>query len=77
MRRKHMPQAGVPPMSRDELTARHGRIWDTAELACEFVVTAIIDGVIVVRRKDGGEIGRMSYQNRPRYYYGFVPQPGE
>lgn len=77
MKRKQRSQAGVPPMSRVELAARHGRVWDTVELAREFVVTAIIDGVIVVRRKEDGAVGQMSYQNQPRYYYGYEPHKGE
>lgn len=73
-RRSHV---STPSMSREELSARHGRVWDTSELAREFVVTAIIDTMLVVRRKEDGQVGHVSYQNQPRYYYGFESQPSE
>ena len=77
MKRNLRSKTSAPTMSREQLTARHGRVWDTSELAREFIVTAIIDATLVVRRKDDGQVGRMSYQNQPRYYYGYEPQPGE
>ena len=62
------------PRSREELAAQHGDVFDTAELARSFVITAIIDDSIVVRRKCDNVVGTMRYQDQPRFYFGFIPQ---
>ena len=77
MKRMVRSETSATTMGRDDLAIRHGRVWDTSELAREFIVTAIIDATLVVRSKDDGQVGRMSYQNQPRYYYGYEPQTGE
>ena len=77
MKRRQRVRADVPPISREELAARHGQVWDTVELAREFVVTGIIDGTLVLRRKADGTVGSMFYQNQPRFYFGFTSQPFE
>ena len=77
MKQKQTSQADIPPTTREELAARHGQVWDTAELAREFVVTAIIDGSLVVRRKSDGSVGTLMYQDSLRYYYRLIFQTGE
>ncbi|MGF1577934.1 MAG: hypothetical protein ACFCD0_01075 [Gemmataceae bacterium] len=51
----------------------YGQVWDTAELAREFVVTAIIRPLIVVRRKADDVVGTLTVQEMPRFYFGFEP----
>jgi hypothetical protein len=55
--------------TRQELEARHGRVWDEEELAEEFVVTAIIGSTVVARRKADNVVGTLDYQNEPRFYF--------
>jgi hypothetical protein len=38
-------------LSRAELEAKYGRVWNTRELAQEFVVTSIIAPHVIVRQK--------------------------
>lgn len=69
---------GSMPKLRAELEAEHGRVFDTRELAAEFVVMAIIvPGLIMVRRKFDGVVGRMLYQDGMRFYFGFVTSPDQ
>ena len=70
----HPKKAKPKPRSREELAAQHGDVYDTAELARSFIVTAIINDQIVVRRKSDNLVGTMRYQDRPRLYFGFQPQ---
>ncbi|HEX4607170.1 MAG TPA: hypothetical protein VH092_03110 [Urbifossiella sp.] len=56
-------------LTRAELEARHGRVLNTRELAKEFVVLAIIDDQVVVRRKSDATVGKMTFTNSPRYYH--------
>ncbi len=57
--------------TREELESEHGQVWDTAQLAKDFVITAIIGNTVVVRRKADDCVGTLRMQERPRLYYGF------
>lgn len=63
-------------LDRQALEAAHGKVWDEEELAQEFKVTAIIAPQVVVVRKADGQVGRIEFQNQPRYYFNFQPDPG-
>lgn len=65
-----------PAKSREQIEAQFGRAWDTAELAREFIVTAIIFPHVVVRRKADDVVGTLKYQEGPPcLYYSFTQQP--
>ena len=61
---------------RQALEAAHGQVWDEEELTQEFTVTAIIPPQVVVVRKADGQVGNLSFQNEPRFYFNFQPHPG-
>lgn len=61
---------------RQALEAAYGKVWNEEELAEEFKVTAIIAPKVVVVRKVDGQVGSMEFQNQPRYYFNFQPDPG-
>lgn len=71
MIRKRQPQTQPEPKTRHQLEAEHGQVWDTAQLAKDFVITAIIGNTVVVRRKADACVGTLRVQERPRLYYGF------
>lgn len=79
MFRKRRKVVNVQPVkSRAELEAQFGRAWDTAELAREFIVTAIIGSAVVVRRKSDDAVGTLNVkEGPPQFYYNFTPQPAE
>jgi len=60
-------------LDRKTLEATHGQVWDEEQLAQEFKVTAIIDEQVVVVRKADNQVGSMTFQNLPRFYFDFVP----
>jgi hypothetical protein len=60
-------------LDRKTLEANHGQVWDEQELAQEFLVTAIIAPEVVVVRKSDRQVGSMTFQNLPRFYFDFVP----
>ena len=65
-------------LTRAELEAEHGRVWNTREFAREFTILAIIDDRVVVRQKSDATAGTMTFTNNPRYYHSFVPtEPDE
>ena len=77
MRRKRRIEPPVSPKSRAELEALYpGEVWDTAQLAAAgFVITAIIDNEVVVRRRDN-VVGTLTVQQQgPTLYFNFRPQP--
>ncbi len=51
----------------------NGSVWDMRQLAKDFVLTSIIGEYVIVRRGSDGVVGRLTYQNSPRYFYWFVP----
>jgi hypothetical protein len=62
-----------PAQDRQTLEAVYGKIWDEGELAQEFRITAIIPPQVVVVRRSDGQVGSMTFQNEPRFYFNFVP----
>lgn len=69
-KKKPLPQESL---TRAELEARYGPVWNTRELAQQFVITSIVAPHVIVRRKADDVVGRMSFQNTPRYYHSFEP----
>ena len=59
--------------TRQELEAEYGEVWDVRQLAKDFVLTSIIGHEVIVRRRADGVVGRLAYQNHPRYFYRFIP----
>jgi len=60
-------------MEREELEARFGEVWDTAQLTAQFEVESFLAPFCMVRRKSDGALGTLEFQHRPRFYFRFVP----
>ncbi|MBN9519454.1 hypothetical protein J0H58_13180 [bacterium] len=58
---------------RAALEARHGRVWDTRELAHDFIVVGFAAPLVVVRRKSDGVRRSLEFQHQPRLYFNFRP----
>lgn len=77
MRRKRRNVLRAQPATRSDLEELHGRVWDTAELARDYIITAIIDHTVVVRRKADDVVGTLRFQQGPSLlYHTFVQQVG-
>jgi hypothetical protein len=59
----------APADPRKALEARHGRVWDTAELQADFAVLGFLAPFVVVRRKADDARGSLEFCNRPRFYF--------
>ena len=66
-------QQMIGPLTRDELAAVHGDVYDTAELARKFRVKSFMAPFVVVERLIDGKLGTLEFQHYPRFYYGFTP----
>ena len=75
-RRQRVAEINAEPGSRQALEAAHGQVWDTAELAHDFIVTGFLAPFVVVRRKSDGMKGSLEFQHNPRFYFGFSPHNG-
>jgi len=71
-RRIRLAEINSDPLPREGLESRVGQVWDTRELACDFVVLAYLAPFVVVRRKADGVIGSLEFQASPRFYFNFV-----
>jgi len=78
MRRKRRNAITAPPAkTRSELETLHGRVWGTAELARDYILTAICFPQVIVRRKTDNVVGTLRYQQGPPLlYYDFKRQAG-
>jgi len=73
MRRERQIKINTQPgITRESLTALHGRVWDTSELSAEFEVVGAMASWIVVRRKADGQMGSMEFTHQPHFYFNFV-----
>jgi hypothetical protein len=60
-------------MSRkQELEAKHGETWTTAELQEDFEVEGFGAGICVVRRRSDNLRGSLEFDHMPRRYFNFV-----
>jgi hypothetical protein len=73
LRRARLAEIEAVPGSREALEAVHGRVWDTRQLAQDFIVVGFLAPLVVVRRKADGMKGSLEFQNRPRFYFNFLP----
>ena len=53
------------------LQAKHGQVWDTSELAHDFIVIGFSAPLVVVKRKSDNQKGSLMFQANPRFYFGF------
>jgi hypothetical protein len=71
-RRAMLAEINADPGSREALEARHGRVWDTAQMSEEFEAIGFMAPIIAVRRRADGVKGSLTFQANPRFYFGFV-----
>jgi hypothetical protein len=72
-RRQRVAEINAEPGSREALEAQHGQVWDTGELARDFIITGFMAPLVVVRRKSDGVQGSLEFQHSPRLYFNFQP----
>lgn len=71
-RRQRLAEINSEAGERAELETRYGQVWDTKELARDFIVIGFMAPLIVVQRKIDGVKGSLEFQHQPRYYFNFV-----
>lgn len=54
---------------RTEVERRHGKAWNSAELASDFEVIGFMAPYVVARRRTDGRIGSLEFQHCPRFYF--------
>jgi hypothetical protein len=75
MRRSRLVEIVLARADRPILEARHGRVWDTRELAQDFEVLWFTAPFVIVCHKSDGALGRIEVQADPRFYFNFEPDP--
>lgn len=73
IRRERLAEINAEPGSREALEAQYGQVWTTEELSRDFVVTAFIAPLVVVRRKSDDAVGSLEFQHHPRFYFNWQP----
>jgi hypothetical protein len=71
MRRSRLVEINAARADRTVLESRHGRVWDTRELAQDFEVLGFAAPYVVVRRKSDGVLGSLEFQHEPRFFFRF------
>jgi hypothetical protein len=72
-RRERLTEINAVASERAALEARCGQVWDTRDLAHDFVVVGFAAPLVVVRRKSDGVRGSLEFQHQPRLYFNFQP----
>ncbi len=73
IRRQMLAAINAQPGSRYSLEHKHGQVWDTSELAHDFIVIGFSAPLVVVKRKSDNQKGSLMFQASPRFYFGFEP----
>lgn len=73
VRRHLVAEINAEPGSREYLEAKHGQVWDTAEMQEDFEAIGFSAPLIVVRRRADGVKGSLFFQHSPRFYFDFSP----
>jgi hypothetical protein len=71
-RRYRVHRINAEPHERAALETRHGKVWNTQELAEEFDVLGFMAPFVVVARKADGKKGSLEFQHSPRFYFNFA-----
>lgn len=56
---------------RELLEIEYGQVWDTKQLQEDFEVKGFLAPFVVVVRKEDRVKGTLTFQDRPRFYWGF------
>ena len=73
IRKQMLAEINAVPGSREYLEVKHGQVWDTSELARDFIVIGFSVPLVVVKRKSDNQKGSLMFQASPRFYFGFEP----
>jgi hypothetical protein len=68
-----MPSPNQNNKARGDLEAAHGDVWNQRELENEFEVIYCLAPYFLVRRKKDKQLGRLTFQPSPRFYFNFEP----
>jgi hypothetical protein len=72
-RRERLAEINTEPNDRAALEAIYGQVWDTKQLAADYVVIGFMAPLIGVKRKSDGAKGSLEFQHQPRFYFNFQP----
>jgi hypothetical protein len=61
------------PLSREQLEAKYGDVYDTDQLRQTFMVHNFLAPFISATRIADGVKGSMEFQHHPRFYFCFIP----
>jgi hypothetical protein len=63
------------PRSRKELEHVYGQVWNEVELHIDFeVLGGFTADSVDVRHKSDGQEGCLGFQDKPRFYFSFLPK---
>ena len=72
LRRSMVAEINYDPNSKEALTKKYGKVWDTEELSKEFSVNGFAAPFCIVKRKVDGADGSVMFQHNPRFYFNFI-----
>lgn len=71
IRRQKQHDINEDALPLEELQRRHGQVWNTQDMARDFVVEGFGAPLVVVTRKADQKMGTLYFQHQPRFYWGF------
>ena len=61
------------PLTREQLEAEYGQVWDTNEMSRDFEAEGFMAPYVIVKRRNDGVLGTLEFQTNigHRFYYNF------
>lgn len=73
IRRGMVQEINSTPRTREDLKEEYPEVWNTGELTKRFIVKSFLAPFAVVEDRKTGITGVVMFQDRPRFYFDFVP----
>ena len=76
IRKMLVQEINAEPGTREALEEEHGadNVFDTEEATEKFEFLGFAAPFAIVRRKEDGVKGTLTFQDQPRFYFGFRPE---
>ena len=71
-RKEKVAEINANPGEREALEREHGEVLNTGEMSGKYEVLGFMAPYVAVKRKSDNQKGSLMFQDRPRYYFGFI-----
>ena len=71
VRRTLVNEINSEEAGREEMEAKYGQVWNTAEVFKDFEIHGFMAPFVTATKRSTGERGSLMFQHSPRFYFAF------